>query len=65
MEVAEVGARDGKKVTRSLLRKAKVMFIPRHIICSFCMCCDNSIFRQFVVIACFERVVRTCSGQTC
>ena len=38
MEVAKVGALGRKKVTRSLLRKAKRVFILLHIICLRCIC---------------------------
>ena len=37
MEVAEVGAPGGTKVTRSLLRKAKQVFILLHVICLLCL----------------------------
>ena len=37
MEVAEAGAPGGKKVTRSLLRKAKQVFILLLIICLPCI----------------------------
>ena len=61
MEVAEVGASGRKKVTQSLLGKAKQIFIPQHIICFLCMCCDNLIFHgvkenQLLVIGCGEPV---------
>ena len=41
--MAEVGTPEGKKVTRSLLRKAKQFLIPWLIICLLCMCHDNLI----------------------
>ena len=45
MEAAEVGAPGGQKVTRSLLRNAKQVFIPSHIIFfALHMCRDNLIF---------------------
>ena len=67
--VAEVGAPEGKKVTRSLLRKAKQFLIPWLIICLLCMCHDNLIFGRIkegpsLVIACGEHVVCTCNGGT-
>ena len=67
MDVVEAGAPGGRKVTRSLLRKAKQIFILLHIICLLCMCCDNLIFHgvkegQTLEIACLEHVVCTCSG---
>ena len=67
MEVTEVGAPGRKKVSQSLLRMAKQVFIPWLIICLLCMCCDNLIFHgiregQSLVIACVEHVVCTCSG---
>ena len=67
MEVTEVGAPGGKKVNRSLLRKAKQVFIPWLIICWLCMCRDNLIFHginegQSLVIACVVHVVCTCNG---
>ena len=67
VDVAEVGALEGKKVTRSLLRKAKQFFIPCLIICLLCMCHDNLISHgikegQSSVIVCVEHVVCTCNG---
>ena len=67
VDVAEVGAREGKKVARSLLRKAKQFLIPWPIICLLCMCHDNLIFHgikegQSFVIACVEHVACTCNG---
>ena len=44
VDVAEVGAPEGKKVTGSLLRKAKQFLMPGLIICLLCMCHDNLIF---------------------
>ena len=38
MRVAEVGTPGGKKVTRSLLRKAQQVFILLHITCLLCIC---------------------------
>ena len=66
MDVAEVGAPGGKKVTRSLLCKAKQMLIPWLIICLLCMCHDNLIFHGIkegpsLVIVCVEHVVYTCN----
>ena len=56
MEVAEVGAPGGKKVTRSLLREAKQVFILCHLF-ALHMCRDNLIFHgvkegQSLDIAC-------------
>ena len=67
VDVAEVGAPEGKKVTRSLLRKAKPFPIPWLIIRLLCMCQDNLIFHGIkegssLVIACVEQVVCTCNG---
>ena len=67
VDVAEVGTTEGKKVVRSLLRKAKRFLIPWLIICLLCMCPDNLIFHgikedQSLVIACVEHVVCTCNG---
>ena len=67
MEVAEVGALGGKKVTRPLVRKAKQVLTPWLMICLLCMCRDNLIFHgikecQSLVIACVEHVVCRCSG---
>ena len=44
VDVAEVGAPEGKKVTPSLLRKAKRFLSPWLIICLLCMCHDNLMF---------------------
>ena len=41
MEVAEIGAPGGKKVTRSLLCKARQFLIPWLTSCLFCMCRDT------------------------
>ena len=65
--MAEVGAPEGKKVTRSLLRKAKQFLIPWLIICLLCMFHDSLIFHgikegQSLVIMCVEHVVCTCNG---
>ena len=67
VDVAEVGAPEGKKVARSLLRKAKQFLIPWLFICLLCMCHDNLIFHgikegQCLVIACVEHVVCMCNG---
>ena len=67
--MAEVGAPEGKKVTRSLLHKAKQFLIPWLIICLLCMCHDNLISHeikevQSLVIVCVEHVVCTCKGWT-
>ena len=67
VEVAEVGAPEGKKVTWSLLRKAKQFLIPWFFICLLCMCHDNLISHrikegQSLVIVCVEHVVCTCNG---
>ena len=67
VDVAEVGAPEGKKVTRSFLRKAKGFLIPWLIICLLCMCHDNLIFHGIkagpsLVIVCVENVVCTCNG---
>ena len=43
VDVAEVGAPEGKKVNRSLLRNAKQFVIPWLIICLLCTCHDNLI----------------------
>ena len=64
VDVAEVGAPEGKKVTRSLLRKAKQLLIPPLIICFLSVCHDNLISHgikegQTVVIVCVEHVVCT------
>ena len=65
--VAQVGAREGKKVTRSLLSKAKQFLIRWLIICLLCMCHDNLISHgiregQSLVIVLVEHVVGTCKG---
>ena len=67
VDVAEVGAPEVKKVTRSLLRKAKQFPIPWLIIWLLCMCHDNVIFHGIkegpsLVIACVDHVVCTCNG---
>ena len=67
VDVAEVGASEGKKVTRWLLRKGKQFLIPRLIISLLGVCHDNLIFHgikegQFVVIVCVEHVVCTCNS---
>ena len=43
VDVAEEGAPEGKKVTRSLLCKAKQVLIHWLIICLLCMCHDSLI----------------------
>ena len=43
-DVAEVGALEGKKVARWLLRKAKQFLIPWLIICLLSVCHYNLIF---------------------
>ena len=67
VDVAEVGTTEGKKITWSLLRKAKQFLIPWLIICLFCMCHDNLISHgikegQSLVIVCDEHVVCKCNG---
>ena len=67
VDVAEVGAPEGKKVTRSLLRKAKQFLLPWFFICLLCMCHDNLICHgikegQSLVIVCVENDVCTCNG---
>ena len=67
VDAAEVGAPEGKKVTRSLLRKAKQFLILCLIICLLCMCHDNLISHginegQPLVIVCVEHVVCMCNG---
>ena len=67
VDVAEVGATEGGKVTQSLLRKAKQFFIPWLIICLRCMCHDNLISHeikegQSLLIVCVEHGVCTCNG---
>ena len=42
MDMAEVGTLGGKKVTRSLLLKAKQLFILMHIICLPCICVSTT-----------------------
>ena len=66
VDVAEVGAPVVKKVTRSLLRKAKQFLIPWFFICFLCMCHDNLISHgtkegESLVIVCVEHVVCTCN----
>ena len=65
--MAEVDAPEGKKLTRSLLRKAKQFLIPWLIIFLFCMCHDNLISHGIkeghsLAIVCVEHVVCTCNG---
>ena len=67
VDVADVGAGEGKKVTRSLLRKAKQFVIPWLIICLLCMCHDNLISHgigegECLVIVCVEHVVCAFNG---
>ena len=67
VDVAEVGAPEGKKVTRWLLRKARQFLILSLIICLLCMCHDSLISHgikegQPLVIVCVEHVVCTCNG---
>ena len=67
VDVVEVGAPEGKKVTRSLLCKAKQFLIPWLIICLLCMCHDNLISHGIkegpsLVISCVEHVVCRCNG---
>ena len=70
VDVAEVGAPEGKKVARLLLRKANQFLIPWFIIGLLCMCHENLIFHgvkegYLLVVACVEHVVCTCNGGTC
>ena len=63
MEVADVGAPGGKKVTRSLLRKANSF---AYILIDLHVCPDNVIFHvikegRSLEIACVEHVVCTCT----
>ena len=44
VDVAEVGAPEGKKVARLLLRMANQFLIPWFIIGLLCMCHENLIF---------------------
>ena len=65
--MAEVGSPEGKKVTLSLLLKAKQFLIPWLIICLLCVCHDNLISHginegQSLVIVCVEHVVCTGNG---
>ena len=65
--MAQVGALEGEKITRSLLRKAKQFLIPWLIICLLCMCHDNLISHgikegESFVIVCVEHVVCMCDG---
>ena len=46
VDVAEVGAPEGKKVAGSLLRKAKQFLIPWLIICLLCMRRNKLIFHE-------------------
>ena len=67
VNVAEVGAPEGKKVTQPLLRKAKQFLISWLIICLPRMCDDTFISHgikegQPLVIVCVEHVVCTCNG---
>ena len=67
VDVADVTAAEGNKVTRSLLRKAKQFLIPWLIICLLRMCHDNLISHgikeaRSLVIVCVEHVVCTCNG---
>ena len=67
VDLAEVGAPEEKKVTPSLLRKAKQFLITWLIICLLCMCHDNLISHgikegQSLVIVCAEHLVCTCNG---
>ena len=60
--MAEVCAQEGKKVTRSLLRKTKQLLILELTICLLCMCHDNLISHgikegQSLVIVGVEHVV--------
>ena len=65
--MAEVGKAQGKKVTRSLLRKAKQFPIPWLIICLLGRWHDNLISHgikegRSLVIVCVELAVWTCNG---
>ena len=67
VDVAEVGAPEGKKVRRSLLCNAKQILNLCFITCLLCMCHDNLISHgikegQSLVIVCVEQVVCTCNG---
>ena len=67
VDVAEVGAPEGKKVTLSLLRKAKQFLILWFIIGLLCMCHRNLISHgikegESLLIVCVEHVVCTCNG---
>ena len=67
VDVAEVGAPERKKVTWSLLRKAKQFFNPWLIMCLPCMSHDNLISLGIkegpsLVIVCVEHGVCTCNG---
>ena len=67
VDVAEVDTPEGKKVARSLLRKAKQFLNPWFIISLLRMCHNNLLFHgikegHFLVIACVEHVVCTCNG---
>ena len=67
VDVAEVDAPEGNKVTRSLLRKAKQFLILWFFICLLCMCHDNLISHgieegKSLVILCVEHDVCTCNG---
>ena len=57
MEVAEVGAPGGKKVTRSLLCHEYFLLLF-FVLCLPCLCMVN----QALEMVCVEHVVCTCSG---
>ena len=64
--MGEVGTPGGKKVTRSLLRKANQVFIFCHLF-GLHMCCENMMFHglkegQSLRTLCIEHVVCTFSG---
>ena len=66
MDVAEVGAPEGKKVTLLLALKLKQFLIPWLIISLLCMCHDTLISHgikegQSLVIVCVEHVVCMCN----
>ena len=70
MQLAEVDTLEGKKFTRSLLRKANLFLFPFFIICLLCMCHDKLIFHGIreghsLVFACVEDVACTCNWGTC
>ena len=67
VDVDEVGAPEEKKVTRSLLLKAKQFLIPWRIVCLLCICHDNLISHgvkegESLVIVCVEQVVCNRNG---